>query len=78
LSPERCTLTLLTRDGEAVSESSIEGRFTADFVVSPSEQEYFAEIRCVGYEVFRSQPFVGPIDLSGPPVDLGTIRLQPN
>lgn len=74
--PSDCSLALYTKSGEEIGHQAIATKFAADFVVSPATREYYVEIDCSGYAIYRSGTFVGPNDYSDPPLDLGEVTLR--
>lgn len=72
-----CAALLIREDGHELDRRPIDQDFSATFTVMPGERQYFAEVACEGHAPYRSEPFTSEARLGGPPVELGTIRLQP-
>lgn len=72
-----CVALLIREDGHELDRRPIDPDFSATFTVMPGERRYFAEVTCEGHSSYRSGPFTSEARLGDPPVELGTIRLQP-
>ena len=72
---EGCNLALRS-DERAVSWREVKSRFSADFVIGPGTEEYYAEVVCPGHPTtYRSRTFSSTGQSDGPPVELGEIRI---
>ena len=72
-----CAAVLIREDGHELGRRPIDPDFSATFTVMPGERQYLAEVSCEGYSPYRSEPFTSRARLDDPPVELGTIQLQP-
>lgn len=73
---DNCQAILFRADGHELNRRPVEAEFSVTFAVMPGEREYYAEISCEGYSIYRSEPFTSAGRLGDPPVDLGSLPLK--